>query len=249
MLPRIVLGCLLLVGQAASFSVAGRPSPFLGSPQRTATVEMKGKGTRGMPGKAVRPPSGSGFNEKSKSRMQKRDFEKDEWTFVAAKGDLGEGFGATKAVEAGQSPQGINYIWTLVRTGDSPEDVVATDGSCRACTSPVPAFAFEKDSDGITKAICGPCGSEFNMDDGSVIKWLPGANPVQWAAKQLNKDKEELAASIMRTRVSQSGRIYVRLPDGTLKITKSADDRAAELAAPLGVMDAVKAAQEKASSL
>ena len=63
-----------------------------------------------------------------------------------------------------------------------------------------------------------------------MLKWLPAEGPVQFMAKQLNKDKEPVAAGILPTRVSKSGRVYVRLPDGTLKITKTAAERAAELA-------------------
>ena len=73
---------------------------------------MKGKGTRGMPGKAVKPPSGSGFNKASKQRMQQRDFAKSEWILVAGKDDLGETAGSTLAVEAGMSPQGQNCAFS-----------------------------------------------------------------------------------------------------------------------------------------
>ena len=45
-----------------------------------------------------------------------------------------------------------------------------------------------------------------------------------------NKGKEQMDAGLLKTRTAQSGRIYVRLPDGTLKMTKTAEDRAAELA-------------------
>lgn len=220
---------------------------------------MKGRGTRGMPGKGVRPPSGSGMQKGVKNRMQKRDFERSEWTLVAAKGDLGEEIGATKAVEAGQSPQGQNYIWTLVRgeegaggmAGDA-SNVYATDGSCISCTFPMIKSTIAKDGEtGDYTMDCPACGSVWSLKDGSVLKWLPGEGPVQWAAKQLNKEKEERPATLLKTRVAQSGRIYVRLPDGTLAITKSAADRADELsgyssdAPELSAKDKVLAAQKK----
>jgi hypothetical protein len=94
----VLCGC---VAQTVGFGVV---VPARGSPVRHAPAEMKGKGTRGMPGKGVRPPSGSGFNDKSKKRMQKRDFERSEWTPVALKGELGDEIGSSMAVEAGQSP-------------------------------------------------------------------------------------------------------------------------------------------------
>jgi len=207
-----------------------------------------------MPGKAVRPPAGSGFNSASKKRMQQRDFEKSEWTLVAAKEDLADTVGATLAVEAGQSPQGQNYIWTLIRgESDDEEDsnVFATDGSCRACTFPLTKATLNKEGDGSASMTCPSCGSKFSLDQGEVLEWLPGNGPIQWMAKNLNSNKEQLPASILPTRVSQAGRVYLRLPDGTLPITKTAADRAAELAgtstAPQTAQEKVKAAQKKAA--
>ena len=68
------------------------------------------------------------------------------------------------------------------------------------------------------------------------------------ATKALNKDKEPRSINLLSTRTSQAGRIYVRLPDGTLALTKSAADRAAELAGTPSAQEAVAAAQEKAKS-
>lgn len=220
---------------------------------------MKGKGTRGMPGKGMKPPEGSGFNKKSKERMQKRDFARSEWTLVAEKGDLGEEVGSTLAVEAGMSPQGQNYIWTLIRVedgagagafgsdDDDESNVIATDGQCRACSFPLTKSTVTKEADGTWAAECASCGSKFAVERGEVIDWLPGGNPVQWMAKQVNSKKEALAQSLLKTRVSKSGRVYLRLPDGTLPIEKSAADRAAELAAPLTAQEQVAAAQAKAA--
>ena len=209
------------------------PAARSGVRPRAATPLMKGKGTRGMPGKAVQPPAGSGFQKNVKDRMMKRDMNREEWTLVATKGDLGAEMGSTMAVEAGQSPQGQNYIWTLVRgeEGEGEESTVyATDGSCRACQFPMIKGIVAKGEQGFS-ITCPTCGSEFSLEQGGeVLKWLPGEGPVQFMAKQLNKDKEPVAAGTLPTRVSKSGRVYVRLPDGTLKITKTAAERAAELA-------------------
>lgn len=250
----VVAPALLLLATADGYHVlpaAGRSAVAA----RTSAPLMKGKGTRGMPGKGVRPPTGSGFNQASKKRMEKRDFERSEWTLVAKSGDLGEAPGSTLAVEAGQTPQGINYIWTLVRgeaaAGQEGEDeassVYATDGACRACTFPLVkgALAYEAGAPTLT---CASCGSKYNLDDGAVLEWLPGNGPVQWGAKMLNQNKEPMAAGLLKTRVSQAGRVYVRLPDGTLAISKDAEARAAELAGggSQGVMEAVQAAQKKA---
>ena len=144
----------------------------------------------------------------------------------------------------------VQYIWTLIRGeegagafADDVSDVYCTDGSCRACTFPMVKGTLEGS---VFK--CGSCGSKFNLEDGEVVDWLPGEGPMGWMSKQLNSKKEPIAAGVLRTRVSQSGRVYVRLPDGTLPITKTAADRASELAAPLTAQQQVAAAQEKAKS-
>jgi len=190
--------------------------------------------------------------------MQQRDFSKSEWTLVANKGDLGETAGSTLAVEAGQSPQGQNFIWTLVRGSETDEDgcnVFATDGSCRACSFPLTKGVYGREADGTASISCSSCGSKFSLDReraGEVIQWLPGEGPIQWMAKNLNSNKEQMAAGLLPTRVSQAGRIYVRLPDGTLPITKTAADRAAELSGtpdpPQTAQEKVKAAQAKAKA-
>lgn len=258
----IAVSTLLLAPLSTSFQVPHVETITLAHSQRASTPLMKGQGTRGMPGKAVRPPPGSGFNKASKKRMQQRDFKNSEWTLVAEKGQLGESFGSTLAVEAGQSPQGQNFIWTLVRgeagagaPGMEDKDasnVYATDGSCRACTFPMTKATAGKEADGTVSLTCTSpfCNTQYSMEKGEVLKWFPGNNPVQKMAAKMNEDKEQMPASILPTRVSQSGRIYVRLPDGTLPITKTAADRAAELAgtAPVSTADKVKAAQQKAKA-
>ena len=75
---------VLLAGLAVVQSAAFFAPPAGMHTSRAAPVVMKGKGTRGMPGKAVRPPPGSGFNKASKKRMQKRELDRDEWTLVGA---------------------------------------------------------------------------------------------------------------------------------------------------------------------
>ncbi len=222
---------LVLSMHSACCLLLGRP---LTTPlSRTPVPSMKGRGTRGMPGKGVKPPAGSGMQRDMKTRMQKRDFDRDEWTLVAAKGELGSEMGATKAVEAGMAPQGQNYIWSLIRGDDGDGEgstVYATDGSCRACTFPLFSSSVDKDADGNMRLTCGSCGTVYSLEDGQVIEWLPGKNPIQWAAQQLNKAKEAAPINLLMTRVSKAGRIYLRLPDGTLKAEKTAAERAAELA-------------------
>jgi len=215
-------GFLALDGRAA-LEVSGL------STRRSAAITMKGRGTRGMPGKGVRPPQGSGFNKASKSRMARRDFDRDEWQLVAEKTDLSNDFGATKAVSAGISPQGQDFIWVLVR-GDQPSEdadpedglnkVYATDGSCRCCLFPMTNGVAERTSDGVS-ITCGLCGTKYSLEDGEVLDFCPKKNPVQWAAAMQNENKGPVPAGILPTRVSKAGRVYLRLPDGTL--TKKLD--------------------------
>ena len=76
---------------------------------------------------------------------------------------------------------------------------------------------------------CGSCGTKISLEDGEPVEWLPGNGPIQWAAQQLNKNKQPEKINLMMTRVSKAGRVYVRLPDGTLPMAKTAAQRAAEL--------------------
>merc|ERR1711988_436179 len=84
--------------------------------------------------------------------------------------------------------------------------------------------------DGLDLLQCDTCGGQWNLSDGSVHKWFPGNGFGQMAMKALNKDKQPTNVNLLPTRVSQAGRVYVRLPDGTLAITKTAADRAADSA-------------------
>jgi nitrite reductase/ring-hydroxylating ferredoxin subunit len=147
---------------------------------------------------------------------------------VAEKGELGAATGSTKAVAAGQAPQGQEYIWTLVRGEPLVEGaddawerttVYATDGSCRACLFPLTNGATTKEADGGHSLTCGLCGTRYSLDTGEVLDFLPGDNPVRWAAKLANEKKGPTTATVLKTRVSKALRSYLRLPDGTLPIT------------------------------
>merc|ERR1719231_396389 len=95
------LACLVVSAASALHLPAAAVRP---THARAVSPMMKGKGTRGMPGKgATAPGVGAGMRKGSKQKMQKKDFERDEWTLVAAKDELGSEFGATMVIEAGQS--------------------------------------------------------------------------------------------------------------------------------------------------
>ena len=89
----VCVALALVVASSAGFELAVSKA---GTPSRAMSPVMKGKGTRGMPGKAVRPPAVSGMQKNVKNRMQKRDFDRSEWTLVAEKGELGSELGDTK---------------------------------------------------------------------------------------------------------------------------------------------------------
>ena len=81
-----------------------------------------------------------------------------------------------------------------------------------------------------------------------MFKWLPGEGIGQMAMKAINKNKPETNINLLPTRVSQAGRVYLRLPDGTLAITQTAEDRAAELSGK-SPQEAVIEAQKRAKEL
>uniref|UniRef100_A0A7S0LNZ6 Rieske domain-containing protein n=1 Tax=Coccolithus braarudii TaxID=221442 RepID=A0A7S0LNZ6_9EUKA len=191
---------------------------------RTAVVDMKGRGSRGMPGKAT------GYrerdNEGMKKRMQKRDFDKKEWVQVVSSIDeeMGTEPGATKAVTAGITPRGQDFIWCLIRGnpavpegGDQVEEkVFAVDGSCRCCQFPMSAGKLGSEPDGSYSFECGLCGTKYSLDNGEVLEFLPKKNPAQWAAALPNESKGPQKTVVLPARVSKAGKVYLRLPDGTL---------------------------------
>ena len=184
---------------------------------------MKGKGSRGMPGKRGGFQSGQ-----LKKRMGKRDFEqRDEWVQVAASLDeeVGTEPGATKAVSAGVTPKGQDFLWTLVRGVDAPGEeegaalepvVYAVDGACRCCQFPMPSAQLAAEAGGAFSLTCGLCGTKYSLTDGAVLEFCPKNNPAQVVAALVNEKKGPQAMATLKTRVSKSGKVYLRLPDGTL---------------------------------
>lgn len=221
-----------LVAAVAAYA----PSPHCMRTQSTrsqpAHVVMKGKGSRGIPGKATSGRTASGgITDKAKKKFEIDDFNaKSEWTLVAEKDELGAETGSTKAVAAGVAPQGQEYVWTLIRglpmkEGQDPQEssCYVTDGSCRTCLFPMPQANVEAvvDENGEPSHTisCGVCGTKWDLNSGKVLDFLPGNGPVQFAAKLANSKKEETPCTVLKTRISKAGRCYVRLPDGTLPIT------------------------------
>lgn len=168
-----------------------------------------------MPPQRGPQPGGTGV----KKRMQRKDFEqRKEWVQVLDNVDeLGEEPGSTKAVQAGVTPQGQEFIWALIRgkkpAADEDPEVFAVDGSCRTCQFPMLNAQLDAEANTVT---CGLCGSSWSLEDGESVEFLPANNPVQFAAKLANEKKGPQRLGILPTRVSGSGRVYLRLPDGTL---------------------------------
>lgn len=96
-------GLVSLVAAVAAYT----PSPHCMRTQSTrsqpAHVVMKGKGSRGIPGKATSGRTASGgITDKAKKKFEIDDFNaKSEWTLVSEKAELGAETGSKKAVAAG----------------------------------------------------------------------------------------------------------------------------------------------------
>lgn len=217
------------VGFAAAWQPLARP--VSSHCARTSVCEMKGKRSRGMPKKATMQP-GQMVNTGLKSRMAKRDFdERKEWVPVCRLDDI-PAVGATKAVGAGKEPgrmgptgwtEGSEYIWSVVRAEPSMDDetkqasetVYAVDGSCRCCQFPMTAASYSH-TNGRDELTCSCCGTKYALDNGEVLDWLPKSNPIQWATALRVGDVKPSAMASLPTRVSKSGRVYLRLPDNTM---------------------------------
>jgi hypothetical protein len=206
-----------LVAAVAAYA----PSPHCMRTQSTrsqpAHVVMKGKGSRGIPGKATSGRTASGgITDKAKKKFEIDDFNaKSEWTLVAEKDELGAETGSTKAVAAGVAPQGQEYVWTLIRglpmkEGQDPQEssCYVTDGSCRTCLFPMPQANVEAvvDENGEPSHTisCGVCGTKWDLNSGKVLDFLPGNGPVQFAAKLANSKKEETPCTVLKTRISKA---------------------------------------------
>ena len=154
-----------------------------------------------------------------------------EWVPVARLDDF-PAVGATKAVGAGKSPgrmgptgwqEGPEYIWCVVRgeptaqegTSEVTETVYAVDGSCRCCQFPMTAGQYSH-ADGRDALVCPCCGTRYALDTGEVLEFMPKSNPIQWATALRVGDKEPQAMASLPTRISKSGRVYLRLPDNTM---------------------------------
>merc|ERR1712127_1112641 len=154
---------------------------------------MKGKGSRGIPGKATSGRTASGgITDKAKKKFEIDDFNaKSEWTLVAEKDDLGAETGSTKAVAAGVAPQGQEYVWSLIRglpmeEGKDPQESTCyvTDGSCRTCLFPMTQCKVEAvvDADGKPShtMTCGLCATKWDLNTGECLDFLPGNGPAQF---------------------------------------------------------------------
>merc|ERR1712087_631317 len=177
---------------------------------------------------------GQTVNTGLKQKMAKKDFfDAKEWVAVAKLDEI-DAPGSTKAVAAGRAPgklgasgfeEGAEFIWCLIRGEPSESDssgeggmqkVFAVDGACRACQFPMTAASWAREADGRNSLTCSCCGTKYCLEDGEVLEFMPKSNPVQWAAALANEKKGPQRAASLPTRISKSGRVYLRLPDNTL---------------------------------
>lgn len=234
MVAASVLSAALMLGAAWLPMPAVPLQPMHAS--RIAAISMKGRPSRGMPKKGTMQP-GQMVNTGIKSRMAKKDFQgSKEWVRVAELDEVATA-GATKAVAAGRQPgrmgatgfeQGPEYIWCLVRGEVAPQtdaaaaqeeepQLWAVDGSCRSCQFPLISAEYAVEANGVPTLTCKCCGNKYSLEDGECLEFLPAKNPVQWAAKIANENKGVQSMAVLPTRVSKSGKVYLRLPDGTLQ--------------------------------
>ena len=62
----------------------------------------------------------------------------------------------------------------------------------------------------------GLVGTRYSLESGEPLDFLPGDNPVRWLAKVANEKNGPQRLAVLPTRVSQSGAVYVRLPENTI---------------------------------
>ena len=222
-----LLLALALLGACGAWT----PQPLLHAPPRPASrgaassIAMKKRQGARMPGKAMqRPPT---ENVALKRKMKGKDFaESDDWVPVLEKADAAEFLagevGSTKAVQAGQDYKGNEFIWSLMlgeeeeqEDGQVARTVYAMDGSCRQCKFPMLEGKYSRE-DGVPSVSCPVCGNVNDLSTGEVTTFLPANNPVQWAAKLANEKDGPQRLAVLPTRVSKAGRLFLRLPDGTL---------------------------------
>ena len=118
----------------------------------------------------------------------------------------------------------------------------ATDGACRACKFPLTQGVWSGaqagcDEQTLTCPACGSpgaagrrrgggvrvtcsrhglVGTRYSLESGEPLDFLPGDNPVRWLAKVANEKNGPQRLAVLPTRVSQSGAVYVRLPENTI---------------------------------
>jgi len=189
----------------------------------------------GSPSNPNGRPRALQVNSGVKKRMMTRDFnEKKEWANVGKVAELVPEIGNCKAVEAGRAPGGAGptgfqagntYIWCLVRgqktagtEGEGAGDkVFAVDGACKTCQFPLTKGEYDAGGGGNPETLrCSCCGTKYNLLSGETLEFLPGDNPMRWVAKTANEKNGPQRLASLPTRVSQSGNIFLRLPDNTI---------------------------------
>ncbi|KAG6546895.1 hypothetical protein Mapa_011511 [Marchantia paleacea] len=157
-------------------------------------------------GKSMPPKQGRGYNSKKASaqgvqkRMSNRDLDQEGWVQVAEKDDLTEG--KNKAII--QDNEG----YVLVQRGSLLYTIKA---NCTTCQFPMIDGKVELVGEGDDLTIeCPLCHSKFSVVDGDVAEYCPKDGPLQWFVGTLKSKTEPVAAKVYPTRMSNSGRIYVK---------------------------------------
>ena len=61
-----------------------------------------------------------------------------------------------------------------------------------------------------------PSALKIVPETGEVKEFLPKKNPVQWATSLRVRDAKPQPIALLPTRISKTGKVYLRLPDNTL---------------------------------
>ncbi|KAL3684844.1 hypothetical protein R1sor_002866 [Riccia sorocarpa] len=157
-------------------------------------------------GKSMPPRQGRGYNSRKaaaegiRKRMSNRDLDQAGWVQVAEKGDLIEGKNKAIIHE--------NNGYVMVQRGSL---IYTVKANCTSCQFPMIDGKVEVVGEGDDLTIeCPLCHTKFSMVDGDVKDFCPKDGALQWVIGTIKERASPVAANVYPTRMSNSGRIYVK---------------------------------------
>ncbi|KAL2653011.1 hypothetical protein R1flu_021139 [Riccia fluitans] len=157
-------------------------------------------------GKSMPPRQGRGYDARKaaaegiRKRMSNKDLDQAGWVQVAEKDDLIEG--KNKAIIHD------NNGYVLVQRGSL---IYTVKANCTSCQFPMIDGKVEVVGEGDDLTIeCPLCHTKFSLVDGDVTEYCPKDGPLQWFIGTIKAKAEPVAAKVYPSRMSNSGRIYVK---------------------------------------